>query len=155
MPKEEAQTDLEDYLRRSVTHLDENGHEIMDPRPMAPPVGYNRQPSLTEQIRNMVRSEKLRQEAEAAGMETFEEADDFEVGDDYEPSSPYEADFDLPTWKEDDQRAAAEKKAAEEVKGGGVGEPPPPMQTPAGGASKSKAAPKAPPPKPSEESSEQ
>lgn len=76
--------------------LDELGREIPDPTPMQPPVGYKRAPTLAEQIRAMVRSEKLRQEVEAAGAESFEEADDFEVGDDFEQerTSPYEANFD-------------------------------------------------------------
>lgn len=68
-------------------------YEVPNPTPVAPPVGYKRQPSLTEQIRAMVRSEALRQAAEAEGVETFEEADDFEV-DDYDPTSPYEEVFD-------------------------------------------------------------
>lgn len=72
------------------SYLDDRGHEMPDPTPMAPPVGYVQTPSLSDQIRAMVISEKLRAEAEEAGMETFEEADDFEVGEDYEPSSPYE-----------------------------------------------------------------
>lgn len=81
---------------------DERGREIPDPTPMQPPVGYNRQPSLSEQIRAMVVSEKLRLEAQAAGLETFEEADDFDVGDDFEQerSSPYEANFDPMTPQE-------------------------------------------------------
>lgn len=74
--------------------LDAQRRYIPDPTPVAPPVGYVRQPSLAEQIRTMVRSERLRLEVEAAGAETFEEADDFEVGDDYDPDSPYEMAFD-------------------------------------------------------------
>lgn len=66
---------------------------IPDPTPMAPPLGYIRQPSLTERIRDMVRSEHLRVAAESAGADTFDEADDFEVGEDYDPSSPYEEVF--------------------------------------------------------------
>lgn len=62
--------------------------------PMAPPVGYVRQPSIAERIRDMVRSEHLRIAAEAAGQETFEEADDFEVGEDFDPHSPFEENFD-------------------------------------------------------------
>lgn len=77
-----------------MAKLDEHGREILDSTPMQPPIGYHRTPSLAEQIRNMVRSEKLALEAEAAGAETFEEADDFDVGDDFDPSSPYETDFD-------------------------------------------------------------
>lgn len=81
-------------LPRQKFYLDEHGRELPDPTPIAPPVGFRRQPSLAEQIRAMVRSERLRQEAEAQGFETFEEADDFEVGDDYDPTSPYEEVFD-------------------------------------------------------------
>lgn len=72
------------------------GQELPDPTPMAPPVGYNKQPSLSERIRDMVRSEHLRHAAETAGAETFEEADDFDVGDEYDPHSPWENDFDVP-----------------------------------------------------------
>lgn len=61
---------------------------------MAPPVGYVKQPSLADQIRDMVRSERLAMEMAEAGVETFEEADDFDVGDDYDPNTPYEETFD-------------------------------------------------------------
>lgn len=74
--------------------LDDRRRFIPDPTPIAPPVGYIKQPSLAEQIRSMVRSERLRQEVEAAGAETFEESDDFDIGDDYDPDSPYEPVFD-------------------------------------------------------------
>ena len=74
--------------------LDDYGHELLDPTPMAPPIGYKPQPSMVEIIRAQIRSEQLAKEAEDAGFETFEEADDFEVDDDYDPSSPYEEMFD-------------------------------------------------------------
>ena len=74
-------------------NLDAHGREIVSGVPVAPPVGYKKQPSMVEHIRNMVRSEMLRQAVEQGGFETFEEADDFEVGDDYDPSSPYEEQF--------------------------------------------------------------
>lgn len=76
--------------------VDIKRHETPDPTPVAAAIGYKREPSLAEKVRNMVRSEQLRLAAEAAGAETFEEADDFEVGDDYDPRSPYEIDFDPP-----------------------------------------------------------
>lgn len=69
---------------------------IPDPTPIAPPLGYIKQPSITERIRDMVRSEHLRAAAEAAGAETFEEANDFDVGDDYDPNSPYEEVYEPP-----------------------------------------------------------
>lgn len=82
----------------NIARLDENGHEMVDPTPLAPPVGYQRQPSMVETIRNMVRSHSLAVEAERAGAETFEEGDDFDVNDpdDYDPPSPYEHNFEPP-----------------------------------------------------------
>lgn len=74
--------------------LDDNGHERLDPTPMAPPLGWKPEPSMVEIIRAQIAGERLRQEAEAAGMESFEEADDFDVDDDFDPSSPYEEIFD-------------------------------------------------------------
>lgn len=83
-----------DRLGRPLTPW---GAEIPDPVPIAPPVGYRRQPTMVEHIRNMVRSERLRQEAEAAGMESFEESEDFEIdGEDADPASPWENEFDPP-----------------------------------------------------------
>lgn len=68
----------------------EDGLEIMDPKPMQPPLGYKRAPTLTEQIRQQVLAHKLEMLDQLE--ETEEEADDFEVGDDFEPSSKYEND---------------------------------------------------------------
>lgn len=81
---------------------DPQGREIPDPTPMQPPVGYNPQPSLAQQMRQMIISDRLAREAREAGAETFEEADDFEVGDDWEQEkhSPYEANFDPMTPEE-------------------------------------------------------
>lgn len=104
-------------------YLDEYGREKPDPTPLAPPIGYNRQPTLRETIRAMVISEKLKQEAEAAGLETFEEADDFEVGDDYDPTSPYEEIFEpLPAPEPIEVRVRPEPVAST---------PPPPPVPPA------------------------
>lgn len=82
--------------------LDEDGKEIPDPTPMAPPLGFKKQDSLAVQIRQMILSERLAQEAREYGGETFEEADDFEIGDDFETEkfSPYEANFDPMTPQE-------------------------------------------------------
>lgn len=76
---------------------------VPDPRPLEPPVGYKKQPSMVEVVRNMVRSESLRQAALSRDAETFEEADDFDVGDDFDPTSPYEEIFD-PVERELDRR---------------------------------------------------
>lgn len=90
-PKERIVVDEEGEI---ISELDDQGREILDPTPMAPPIGYTRQVPLHLQIREMVRSEALRQAAEAEGMETFEEADDFEVDDDFDPRTPFENEFD-------------------------------------------------------------
>lgn len=104
---------------KAATHLTPNGREIPDPTPMEPPLGYKRSPSLAEQIRTMVRSEQLALAAEAAGAETFEEADDFNIGDDYDPQSPYENEFDPPI---SEVLAAGHRALAEKAK---LATPPP------------------------------
>lgn len=88
-------TDTKPNRRVKPSHIkhDAAGGELMDPLPIAPPLGYKKQPSLKDQIRAMVISEKLRVEAETAGYETFDEADDFDIGDDFDPRSPYEEIF--------------------------------------------------------------
>lgn len=130
------QKDYSKFDANGVQIHDENGHELPDPTPIAAAIGYTRQPSLAEQIRQMVRSERLAQEAQAMGAETFEEADDFEVGDpaDFLPGTPYEQDFDPVPVAELKRR----KKEAEtpppapppepdsKKKTGGGDEPPPP-----------------------------
>jgi len=78
------------------TNYMQNGKEYPDPTPIAPPVGFIKQPPLHDQIKQMVRSEHLRRAARQADMETFEEADDFDVGDDFDPRSPYEEQFEPP-----------------------------------------------------------
>ena len=87
----------EEAIDRTVGERSKLGYrrivEIPDPVPMEPPLGYRRQPSLMEQVREMVRSEQLRREVESAGMETFEESEDFDV-EDYDPRSPWEENFD-------------------------------------------------------------
>lgn len=89
--------EVQEYRDRLGRPLTPFGSEILDPTPIAPPIGYKRQPTMVEYIRNMVRSERLRAEAEALGMESFEESEDFDVGDDDDdPSTPYENDFDPP-----------------------------------------------------------
>lgn len=97
---------------------DELGREVLDGTPMAPPVGYKRQPSMVEHIRALVRSEQLAAAVAAQGFETFEEADDFDIMDDNDPmpSSPHENEFDPPV-KElvVEGKAAKEKREREEA----------------------------------------
>lgn len=144
----------EDIQRR--THYPENltkdGREIPDPTPMQPPLGYIKQPSMMENMRNMIRSETLRKEALASGKESFEDSEDFGEDEDNDPSSPYEANFDplgdadrralrgeLPG--DDDpqlqeltrrQRAPAPSNPTDPVEGGAAGSPDTPDDPPAG-----------------------
>lgn len=77
---------------------DENNMEVIDPRPMAIAVKYQRPPTLKEQLESFVRSAELRRLAEAEGVETFDEANDF---DDPYNSDPLERFFNTPTpWEE-------------------------------------------------------
>lgn len=67
----------------------ERGEEIPDPTPIEVPVDFRAPPSLVDEIKRYVRAE-LSARADAAGEETFEEADDFWVDDDEHLSSEYE-----------------------------------------------------------------
>jgi len=91
-PKQLARNDGPRLLKPQATYLTEDGREKPDPTPLAPPIGYVKQPHLWEQMREMVRHQ-LSEAAVDSGRESFEEADDFDVGDDYDPTSPYEEVF--------------------------------------------------------------
>ena len=88
----------EEYAAKLLSKgLNPDGSPILDPTPLAPPIGYKRHPSMVEMIRDMVRSEKLAEAARASGAETFEESEDFDVGDEPElMRSPWENEFDPP-----------------------------------------------------------
>lgn len=74
--------------------LDSNGHELLDSKPLALPVGFKKPESLDEQIRRLVRTH-ISSQAEEQGFETFEDADDFEIEDDpADPTTPFEMEFD-------------------------------------------------------------
>lgn len=78
-----------------LSKYNDKGEEIPDPNPVAVPVDFVRPVPLGERIRQLVRSETLARELAAAGIETFDEADDFDVPDDIgERESPYEDNFD-------------------------------------------------------------
>lgn len=79
-----------------ISTLDENRSELLDGTPVAPPIGYVKQPTMHEIMRQFVASEMLRKEAEANGFDNAEEADDFDVGDDDEirRHTQYELDAD-------------------------------------------------------------
>lgn len=91
--REKPQIDVSEYaVKLDERRQTDDGKEIPSDVPMAPPVGFVRQPSMVEHMRAMVRSELLRQHVEAQGLETFDEADDFDIPDDLEPQSGYEND---------------------------------------------------------------
>lgn len=81
--------------------FDENGHEILNPTPVAAPLGYKPTLSLAEQIRLQVRQLKQLDDMEP---ETEEEADDFEIDEDPQPQSRWENDM-IPSIKETRSRA--------------------------------------------------
>lgn len=115
--RKHARLTLEEYAEKLIAAgLTEDGRESVSNIPMAPPIGYIRQPSLVETIRDMVRSEKLAEASRAAGMETFEESEDFDVGDEdaAELRSGFENDFDPPV--QELQAAIDEAKVAEAEK---------------------------------------
>jgi len=93
---------MEDVYKTTDKHnrFDENGHEILNPTPMQPPLGYKPQLSLAEQIRLQVRQLKSLDDMEP---ETEEEADDFEIEDDPQPVSRWENDL-VPSIKESRKR---------------------------------------------------
>lgn len=72
----------EEYRRKlGLRRLTDFGEEVPDPVPMAPPVGYKKQPSIFENMRSMVQAE-LARKAREEGFETEEEAEDFDEPDD-------------------------------------------------------------------------
>lgn len=82
---------VEDYLKLpKMQRRDADNREVLDPVPIAPPIGWFKQPSMFDQVRDMVRSEHMRLYAESQGAETFEEASDFEVEDEIFPTSQFE-----------------------------------------------------------------
>jgi len=83
------------YKRISMQdrYLTPGGAEIPDPRPAAPALGRKPEMNIRDYIKTLVHNERLQAEIDAAGHETFEEANDFEVGDDYFPDSQYENDL--------------------------------------------------------------
>lgn len=70
------------------------GHyERPDPTPLAPPVGFKREPTLMEKIQLMMLKDRVQRLQDELGAESPEEAEDFEIdGEDLEPGSPYEFD---------------------------------------------------------------
>lgn len=103
--------------------LDDKGREIVSKVKFAAAVRMDHGDSLGERVREMIRSEKLRQEALEAGYETFDEADDFDVDDDtMDPTTPYEEVFegdvhaDARALREEREKQEKERRAEEKEK---------------------------------------
>lgn len=73
------------------------GHEVLNPTPLAPQLGAKPQPSLADQMRQQIIASKRLAELDV--METEEEADDFDIADDPIIQSPWENDL-VPSLKE-------------------------------------------------------
>lgn len=108
----------EDAYREKLglKRLTEFGGEMPDPVPMAPPVGFKRQPSIFENMREMVRVELSRRASEE-GFETEEEAEDFNVREDIEPVSRHQytemdEDYVRSSVKDYNEKVASDKQAA-------------------------------------------
>lgn len=84
---------IESLEAKIAVRLDQYGHEVPDPTPMALPSGFRRPETLAEQVKRLVRT-TLSQQAAEAGHESFEESEDFDVDDDFDPQTPYEVFFD-------------------------------------------------------------
>lgn len=69
--------------------LDEFGREILNPVPVAPPIGYQAEQSMMDRITEQLLA-RQRILAEDAIQESQEDAEDFDVGDDFDPMSRYE-----------------------------------------------------------------
>lgn len=81
-------------LREYSTYNDK-GEEIPDPRPVALPVGITTPVPLGDRIRQLVLNEIVKRDLHAAGIETFDEADDFDVPDEpIDRMTPFEETFD-------------------------------------------------------------
>lgn len=92
--------------------FNELGEEILNPTPMQPPVGYKKQPSMIDIVRQQVAAHH----ASLLDMEpeTEDEADDFDIPDDpVDPQSRWEND-NVPSLKNiKDRRIAMEAELAQ------------------------------------------
>jgi len=112
--------------KSNMGRLDERGRELLDGRPMEPPVGYNAQPSLMDRIRKMVTDAQIQRDLAKAGAETFDEANDFDVGDDFDPSSPWEQYYEPTPFEAfiKEQEQAQKAEPPREPPSGGAAQPP-------------------------------
>jgi len=120
MAKQKPEIDVYRTTDKHNRH-DENGKEILNPTPKAPPLNYKPQMSIADQIRQQVRALRdIDMEPE-----TEEEADDFDIDDDPPIPSRWENDL-IPSIKETRaRRRELEREAAKYAK---PPEPKPPTE---------------------------
>lgn len=77
-----------------AVRLDDKGREVPSSERPVIPLGFKKPESLNEMVQRFVRH-AVSVQAQQAGFESFEDADDFDVdGDDVLPDTPYETEFD-------------------------------------------------------------
>lgn len=80
----------EDYRKKlGLKRLNEFGQEIPDRVPMEPPVGFKKQPSIFENMREMVKAE-LARKAIDEGFDTEDDDNNFDIPEDRDPLSKHE-----------------------------------------------------------------
>lgn len=143
MAKEKDFTKTRKFLRRFVDrvtgqlkhHVGPDGREVMDPTPVAPPVGYNPQPSMVQQMyemrRAIAREVVASQDAREASMEDLMAQVDFlaQDPDDDTVLTPYEVDR-LGAFADRQRELAEVRKAELEVKAAQANEVPDPSVAP-------------------------
>ena len=69
--------------------LDENGSEILDPKPLYQEVGFKKPPSIDQKIRQMVQAQMM-QVRESMTEDEIEDENDFSDDENFDLVSPYE-----------------------------------------------------------------
>lgn len=77
-----------DDPRDGVTAMLPNGQEVLNPIPIAPPIGYNNTPSMFDIIRAQIAAAKRAGDDDV--VDSAEDMNDFDMEDDIDPSSIYE-----------------------------------------------------------------
>lgn len=93
-----------------------DGRRVMDDTPVELPSGYQAPLTLEQKMARIMRDQRILANLEAAGLESFDEADDFDVGDNDDDDYEWENDPDMSIV------AAAEANAIAPIKARGVSE---------------------------------
>ena len=90
MPAKKRKTPWWQLKRKDRPNLDGEGRELLSSVPLSVPGPGDAPLSIQDQIKKALRSEKLAESYNNAGLETFEEAEDFDIPDeeDWRPFTP-------------------------------------------------------------------